>query len=138
MQIVLDHLIVPSHDRNPGAQSLGKLLGVPWREAKGEEHFAPVYLNDTLTLDFADRENFSSHHYCFQVSDEQFEGIFDRIKAGGIPYRSTLVGENDSKINTRNGGKNIYWTCPDSHIWEILTVSYARMAPAEPAVGSSG
>lgn len=34
----------------------------------------------------------------------------------------------DDKINTRLGGKGFYFTEPDGHSWEILTVSYARPA----------
>ena len=30
------------------------------------------------------------------------------------------------QINTRLGGKNLYWEDADAHLWEILTVSYAR------------
>ena len=30
------------------------------------------------------------------------------------------------RINTRLGGKNLYWQDADGHLWEILTVSYAR------------
>ena len=135
MPILLDHLIVPSHDRNAGAQFMGELLGVSWKQAEGEDHFAPVYLNDTLTLDFADREGFSSHHYCFQVDDARFDEIFERIKTASIPYRGTPVGENDSQINTRMGGKNLYWDDSDGHIWEMLTVSYAR--PNSPSLSST-
>ncbi len=32
------------------------------------------------------------------------------------------------KVNTRAGGKNIYWDEPERHTWEILTRSYARAA----------
>jgi hypothetical protein len=124
MPILLDHLIVPSRDRNAGAKFLGELLNVPWEEARGE--FAPVYLNDTLTLDFANRDQFSSHHYCFHVEDAEFDAIFDRIKAAGIPYRSSPRGANDMQLNTRMGGKNLYWDDADGHIWEMLTISYAR------------
>ena len=52
--------------------------------------------------------------------------IFDRIKARDLPYRSTPTGPTDMQINTRNNGKNLYWNCSDGHVWEILTVSYAR------------
>ena len=27
---------------------------------------------------------------------------------------------------TYGGGRNLYWQVPDTHMWEILTVSYAR------------
>ena len=136
MPILLDHTIVPSHDKAAGARLLGELLERQWLPAEGE--FAPVYVDDSLTFDFQDRDEFSWNHYCFQVSDDDFDAIFSRIKEKGIGYRSSPRGPNDSTVRTRGGGKNIYWTCPDSHIWEILTVSYARMAAAEPSKGSSG
>ena len=127
MPILLDHLIVPSRDKNAGAQFLGELLGVPWERGG---HFAPVHVNETLTLDFADGDRFDSHHYCFHVDDAEFEAIFARLKARGISYRSTPTGPVDNQINTRNGGKNLYWHDADGHNWEMLTVSYARPVPA--------
>lgn len=133
MPILLDHLIVPSRDKAAGARFLGELLGVPWEPG---DHFAPVYVNETLTIDFADREQFASHHYCFHVSDEEFEAIFARLKAKGVSYRSTPQGPVDMQINTRGGGKNLYWNDADGHVWEMLTVSYARPAAA-PATSSA-
>ena len=124
MAIQLDHLIVPSHDPVAGAKSLAGLLDVPWQEAQGP--FTPVYVNETTTLDFADRDQFESHHYCFRVSDGEFEAILGRIRAARIAYRSSPLGETDMQINRRLGGKNLYWQDADGHLWEILTVSYAR------------
>jgi hypothetical protein len=40
------------------------------------------------------------------------------------------------QINTRLGGKNLYWQDADSHLWEILTVSYARAD--SPALATTG
>jgi catechol 2,3-dioxygenase-like lactoylglutathione lyase family enzyme len=122
--IGLDHVIVPSHNRFEAAKSLADLLRVPWEKSQG--NFSPVYVNESLTVDFADREQFESHHLCFRVSDEEFDEIFGRIQAAGISYRSRPRGENDMQINTRLGGKNVYWQDADGHLWEILTVSYAR------------
>ena len=124
MAIQLDHLIVPSRDPVAGAKSLAALLDVPWQEAQGP--FTPVYVNEGLTLDFADRDQFEPHHYCFRVSDAEFDAILGRIEAARIPYRSSPLGETDMQINHRLGGKNLYWQDPDRHLWEILTVSYAR------------
>jgi hypothetical protein len=124
MAIVLDHLIVPAHDPVASAKLLAELLGVPWEAARG--HFTPVYVNETLTLDFAARDKFDSHHYCFRVSDAEFDAVFGRITATGIPYRSQPNGATDMQINTRLGGRNIYWNDANQHIWEVLTVSYAR------------
>ena len=124
MAIQLDHLIVPSRDPIAGAKSLAGLLDVPWQKSQGP--FTPVYVSETLTLDFADREQFASHHYCFHVSEAEFEAILGRIQAARVPYRSSPIGETDMQINRRLGGKNLYWQDADGHLWEILTVSYAR------------
>ena len=51
MPIQLDHFIVSSHSKIASAKLLGELLDVPWAES-GIGPFAPVYLNDGLTLDF--------------------------------------------------------------------------------------
>ena len=125
MTILLDHLIVPSHDPVPAAQSVADILGVPWETERG--HFTPVYVNDDLTLDFTKGgDEFNSHHYCFRVSEDEFDGIFERVRTTGIVYRSTPLGPDDRQLNTRLGGRNFYWTDSDEHIWEVLTVSYAR------------
>ena len=124
MAIQLDHVIIPSRDPRRGAKLLADFLGVPWEESRGS--FTPVYVNDALTLDFADREQFEGHHYCFHVGADEFDAIFGRIRAAGIPYRSRPHGEDDMRINTRLGGQNVYWKDPDGHLWEMLTVSYAR------------
>ena len=79
-------------------------------------------------MDFARREQFEGHHYCFHVGDDDFDAIFGRIETRGIAYRSRPRGENDMQINTRLGGRNLYWQDDDGHLWEILTISYARPA----------
>jgi catechol 2,3-dioxygenase-like lactoylglutathione lyase family enzyme len=125
MAIQLDHIIVSATDPIEAARLLAGLLDVPWEKSQGP--FTPVYVNESLTLDFAPRPEFEgSHHICFRVSDTEFDSIFGRIQAAGIKHRSHPRGEDDFRINTRLGGKNVYWEDTDGHLWEILTVSYAR------------
>jgi hypothetical protein len=40
------------------------------------------------------------------------------------------------QINRRLGGRNFYWQDEDGHLWEVLTVSYAR--PDSPALTAAG
>ena len=126
MPIELDHTIVPSHHKIASAKLLGELLDVPWAES-GLGPFSPVYVNKGLTLDFIDTdESFPVYHFCFRVSQTEFDAILGRIQAASIPYRGTVHGPMDMQINTDDGGNRIYWNEPDGHQWEILTVSYAR------------
>jgi len=126
MTIHLDHTIVPARDKVASARRLAELLGVPWAD-HGPGPFAPVYVNDGLTLDFIDTdEDFPIYHFCFRVDDEEFDAILGRIQAAGIPYRSSVRGPVDRAINTDYGGRMFYWNDPEGHQWELLTVSYAR------------
>src|SRR5262245_13186127 len=126
MSIELDHLIVPSKDRKASAQRLAQLLNVPWSESSVAP-FTEVYVSDGLTLDFDQADGpFPVLHYCFRVSDAKFDEILQRLVAAGIRYRSTPGGEADMQINTHYGGRLMYWSEPDGHVWEALTVSYAR------------
>ena len=126
MGIELDHLLVPSHDRFAAAKQLAELLDVPWSES-GVGPFCPVFVNDGLTLDFDQAQApFPVQHYCFRVTQDKFDAILARLRAAGIPYRSTPLGEDDLRVGTWNGGQLVYWNQPDGHVWEILTVSYAR------------
>ena len=113
----------------------GGLSKAAWQEYRAQR--ASVYINDSLTLDFvspsflrptaaAASEPVPINHYCFRVSDAEFDAVVERIRKAGVKFWSTLGGEPDNKINTRLGGKGVYFMEPDGHGWEILTVSYAR------------
>jgi catechol 2,3-dioxygenase-like lactoylglutathione lyase family enzyme len=126
MPIELDHTIVPSHHKVASAKLLAKLLGVPWAET-GMGPFSPVYVNDGLTLDFVETaEPYPIYHFCFRVSDAEFDAILARIDSAGIEYRSSVRGPADRRVNTDYGGRLVYWNEPDGHQWEMLTTSYAR------------
>lgn len=103
---------------------------MPWATA-GVGPFSPVYLNDGLTLDFDEwPRDVPKQHYCFRVSQEAFDAILSRIRAAGIAYRSLPHGPMDMRVNTAHGGSIVYWEEPDGHVWELLTVSYARRPDA--------
>jgi len=126
MSIQLDHTIVRSHSHVASARKLAELLGVSWA-ASGPGPFAPMYVNDGLTLDFIQTDGpFPVYHFCFRVSEPEFDAVLARIDAAGIAYRSSVRGAVDRKINTDWGGRMVYWNEPDGHQWEMLTVSYAR------------
>ena len=127
MQPELDHLLVPAKDRVAAARLIAQLFGVSWAEQGAFGPFSPVYVSSGLTLDF-DQWNapVPKLHYAFRVTQLEFDEILARIKAAGLAYRSSPTGPDDFQVNTAFGGNLVYWSEPDGHAWEILTVSYAR------------
>lgn len=123
---ILDHLIVPSRNRRVSAEQLAGLLGVRW-EPDSMGMFSAVHVNDGLTIDYGNADaDFDIHHYCFRVTEEEFDAIYGRIQEQGISYRSSPHGPMDMQIDDSGEGRILYWFDPDGHNWEILTVSYAR------------
>ena len=98
MTVYLDHLMVPARSKLASAKLLTELLGVPWSPT-GVGPFAPVYVNDGLTFDF-DKwpDPIPLIHYCFKVSQDDFDAILERIKAAQISFRSQVYGPVNSRV----------------------------------------
>lgn len=124
MTLHLDHTIVPARDHVDAARRMARLFGLTFNGTWG--HFAPLKVNDTLTLDFDTSANPNSHHYAFLASDEEFDAILGRVQGEGIVFGSgpSRAARVDGAINHRHGGRGFYFECPDGHLWEVLTHTY--------------
>lgn len=128
MTIELDHVIVSAREQVKSARRLAEILGVPWSE-RTLGPFSAVYVNPGLTLDFIQTdEAFPVEHFCFRVSEQEFDEILERLQNAGINYRGEVRGPMDRQVNTTYGGRMVYWNEPEGHQWEMLTVSYARQS----------
>jgi catechol 2,3-dioxygenase-like lactoylglutathione lyase family enzyme len=119
VSIVLNHTIVPSRNKEGSAKMFARIFGLDYAGPVG--HFAQVRVNDSLSFDWDNRETFESHHYAFFISDEEFDAIFDRIKAEPLSYGSEPYAPDNGQINTRRGGRGLYFRDPDGHLLEIMT-----------------
>jgi catechol 2,3-dioxygenase-like lactoylglutathione lyase family enzyme len=120
MTITLNHTIVPARDKVSAARFFAEIFGLSFDGNAG--YFAPVRVNETLTLLFDDDTAFESHHYAFHVSDSEFDAIFGRIEKAGIAYGSGPSSLDDGKLNDWNGGRGVYFRNPDGHVLELMTV----------------
>ncbi len=126
MDIQLDHLMIPSADREAAARRLAALFDVPWGPARFGP-FSSVYVNGGLTIDIDQwAQAFPKGHYCFRVDEAGFDAVLARLREQGLAYRSTPHGPEDFQVNTSLGSRIVYWAEPDGHVWELLTESYAR------------
>ncbi len=115
----LNHTIVPARDKEASARFFADIMGLHYAGPAG--HFAPVAVNEALTMDFDNAQDFRSHHYAFKVSDAEFDAIFARIEAAQVTYGSGPFSPDDGRINTRHGGRGFYWRDIDGHLLEVLT-----------------
>jgi catechol 2,3-dioxygenase-like lactoylglutathione lyase family enzyme len=75
-----DHTIIAAKDKNESARFFTEIFGLPEPQESG--FFLTVYLSDGRVLDFAEPPiDFPGQHYAFQVNDETFDGIMERIRA---------------------------------------------------------
>ena len=113
-------LAVPAHDKEGSARFFARIFGLEYTGPLS--HFAPVQVNDSLTLDFDDGpDGFQSHHLAFKVTDEEFDGVVERVKAEGIPYGSGPFSRTDMRLNHRRGGRGLYFEDPNGHVLETFT-----------------
>jgi catechol 2,3-dioxygenase-like lactoylglutathione lyase family enzyme len=122
MAITLNHTIVPARDKAAAARLFAQLFGLAYEEGR-DGYFAPVKVNDGLTLLFDDETGaFESHHYAFHVSDAEFDAIFGRVKAAGLVFGSAPWSAEDGRLNDWGGGRGVYFKTPDGHLLELMTV----------------
>ena len=124
MGTYLDHTIVPARDREESVEFYSRILDF---ENIGEvARFLAVRVNETLTLDFAQSDDFQSHHYAFAMEAEAFEAAFDRIRESGITYgdgprdAENMKGPGRS-TGVKGVGKSVYFRDPNGHLLEIRT-----------------
>jgi hypothetical protein len=85
--------------------------------------FAVVEVSNGVQLDFLEGE-VHSQHYAFLVSETEFDEIHQRLVDRGLPYWADPGHHEAQTINTKDGGRGLYWDDPDGHVLEILTVPY--------------
>ena len=123
MAIKLNHTIIWSHDKRASADFLTEILGLPEPVPFGP--FLGVQLDNDVTLDFGDKPGkIGSQHYAFLIAEADFDAAFRRIKERNLPYWADPAEKQRGKINTRDGGRGLYFEDPSGHLLEILTRPY--------------
>jgi hypothetical protein len=100
----LNHTIVPSHDKETAARFFARIFRLSYDDPGG--HFDPVQVNDSLTLDFDNRDQFERHPYAFHVSEEEFDQIFGRLELEPIRSKHAQIVHEEKKDNARTVEKS--------------------------------
>ena len=121
MAVQLNHTIVRSHDKVAGARFLAEILGLAVPD--GSSYFAEVEVANGVSLDFADAppEEVHPQHYAFLIGEEEFDAVFERVRARGLTYYAYQRHREPGAINHRSGGRGFYFDDPSGHHMEVLT-----------------
>jgi catechol 2,3-dioxygenase-like lactoylglutathione lyase family enzyme len=125
MPIEFNHTIVAARDKRESAEFLTELFGLPSPVPFG--HFMSVTLEHGATLDYADvseGQEIRPQHYAFLVSEDDFDAIYGKIKSRGLEHWADPGRQRPGEINTRDGGRGVYFPDPAGHGMEILTRPY--------------
>jgi len=123
MSVQLNHTIVACRDQRRSATFLTEILGLPPATRFG--HFLVVQADNGVSLDFSETsEEIKAQHYAFLVGEEEFDASFGRIKERAVAYWADPGQTRREEINTRDGGRGLYFEDPDGHVLEILTRPY--------------
>jgi catechol 2,3-dioxygenase-like lactoylglutathione lyase family enzyme len=122
MGVTLDHIIVHARDKEATARFLTEILGLEPHRNLG--HFAVVRIGPT-SLDLIETDgDISSRHFAFRVSEGDFDAIFARLQARGLPYWADPFRGAPGQVNRWDDGRGVYFDDPNGHLLEIITRSY--------------
>ncbi|MEU1721347.1 VOC family protein [Nonomuraea sp. NPDC005692] len=123
MPVQLNHTIVAATDRDATADFLVDVLGLEPAPVYGP--FRVVTLANDVSLDVMQAEGeVTPQHYAFLVGEEEFDQIWGRIRSRGLTFWADPGHTRPGVINTHDGGRGLYWSGPDGHNLEIITVPY--------------
>ncbi|WP_093799936.1 VOC family protein [Streptomyces sp. Wb2n-11] len=124
MSVQLNHTIVHSRDNRESAEFYARVLGLEISAEWGP--FIAVELSNGVTLDFATvpAESITVQHYAFLVTEEEFDGVFQRVEDAGITYYADPHGKQPGEINRNDGGRGMYFMDPSGHGLEAITRPY--------------
>ncbi|MEO8717044.1 MAG: VOC family protein [Burkholderiales bacterium] len=123
MAVKLNHTIVHARDKRVSADFYSSVFG--FAEPVPFGPFLDVVTANEVTLAIQEAEDkIHVQHYAFLVSEAEFDQIFGRVKARGLDYWADPGRHEPGGINTRFGGRGVYFEDPGGNLLEIITRPY--------------
>lgn len=119
MTITLNHTIVPAVDNEQEAAFFGRIMGLAY--AGPVRHFAPVRINEQLTLDFMTVVEPTGVHLAFDVDPATFDGILARLRADGVPYGDRPDRPDNGGTNHLLCARGLYFRDDAGNLYEVMS-----------------
>ncbi|MGH4033853.1 VOC family protein [Actinomycetota bacterium Odt1-20B] len=123
MTVSLNHTIVPARDHRAAARFFADVMGLEALPPAGRNgHFAPVRVNESLTLDFmATGADVDGHHLAFDVDPGTFDGILERVRRLGVPYGSSPLEPDNGRIDHPLCPRGLFFTDDAHNLFEVMS-----------------
>ncbi len=118
MTIALDHMSIPTTDNVATAEFYAQLFAGRYEGTRRD--YAPVIVNDGLTLNFEHADPVEVRHYAYRMTPDEWQNVKDRLSAAAIPYGDS-TRTSDGSIYERGGLKGFFFKDPNGHSVEIIT-----------------
>jgi catechol 2,3-dioxygenase-like lactoylglutathione lyase family enzyme len=128
----LDHLILSVNDVEASIRFFGDILGLPFEGQAGP--FSVIRVSPDLTLQLAPWGTTGGEHLAFSMLPFEFEAVFGRIRAAGVPYGDSFhdVGNGRGpgrELGSHGLGASLYFFDPNQHLIEIRHYDDTVTAP---------
>src|SRR4051794_21213498 len=118
--IELNHTIVCARDKRASAAFLADLLGVTVGPDEGP--FVPVALENSVTLDFMDRDDdFTMQHYAFLVDGDTYDAAYKRMLDKDVTIFADPFLREPGETYVDGDLRGFYFRDLAGHTMELLT-----------------
>ncbi|MEU9125055.1 VOC family protein [Streptomyces sp. NPDC048506] len=122
MPVSLNHTIVPAADHRAAARFFASVMGLQELPPAGRlGHFAPVRVNDSLTLDFMTVPDAEGHHLAFDVDPATFDAILTRIRDADIPYGNAPTTPDNGRIDHPLCARGLFFSDDSGNLYEVMS-----------------
>ena len=119
----LNHTIVNCSNQSKSSNFLVEILGRPAATRFGPFHV--VSLDNDVSLDYLQTNKLiEQQHYAFLITESEFDAVLGRIIDHGITYWADPGRKRAGEISRNDGGRGVYFSDPDGHLLEVITVTY--------------
>jgi catechol 2,3-dioxygenase-like lactoylglutathione lyase family enzyme len=123
MTVSFNHCIIFANDKHESAAFFTTLFDLPEPVAWGP--FLSVALDHGVFIQFAEPHiEIQAQHYAFLVTEEAFDGIYQRIVDMSLEHWADPRGSQPGTFNRNHGGRGVYFRDPTGHGLEVLTRPY--------------
>lgn len=117
--MTINHTILPAHDNEAAARFFADIMGLTYDGPN--RHFAPVRVNDQLTLDFMTFPEPQAHHLAFDVDPDTFDRVLARLTELGVPYGSEPGEPDNGRVDHPLCPRGLFFKDTTGHLYEVMS-----------------